>query len=97
MFNHFRQRIRQLIVRNSTEPTAQANIRQEAKTERARANRKRLNASRKANRGNQFRGGQNKKKVRKAPKPQIVRRWNLQFVPLLVLDNEAPALEGVMA
>ena len=49
-------------VRNSTTPLETANERQEAKTLRARANRKRLNASKKANHGNQFRGGQNRKK-----------------------------------
>lgn len=36
--------------------------RQIAKTDRARANRKRLNAAKKANRGNQMRGGQNRRK-----------------------------------
>jgi hypothetical protein len=58
-------------VRNEASPIEPANVRQESKTDRARANRKRLNACRKGNRGNQFRGGQNKKKGRKAPKWQI--------------------------
>jgi hypothetical protein len=88
------------LVRNGAQPLEQANVRQEAKTERARANRLRLNASRKRNAGNQFQGGQNRKKGRKAPKWQgEVSRWDVEFIPVPVpsLDNETPVLEGVMA
>jgi hypothetical protein len=65
----FAKRIQQKekLVRNGAQPLETANVRQEAKTERARANRLRLNAAKKHNGGNQMRGGQNKKKGRKAP------------------------------
>jgi hypothetical protein len=58
-------------VRNGASPIEPANVRQQEKTDRARANRKRLNAAKKGNKGNQMRGGQNRKKGRKAPKWQI--------------------------
>lgn len=86
------------LIRNGAAPLEQANVRQEAQTERARANRKRRNAAKKGNKGNQFRGGQNKKKGRKAPKWQKeVWRWTVELIPVHSSD-EALALEGqVMA
>jgi hypothetical protein len=86
------------LVRNGAAPLETANVRQEAKTERARANRLRLNAAKKHNGGNQMRGGQNKKKGRKAPKWQgEVSRWVVELIPVAVpsLDNETSAMEGV--
>jgi hypothetical protein len=87
------------LVRNGAQPLETANVRQEAKTERARANRLRLNAAKKHNGGNQMRGGQNKKKGRKAPMGVEVSRWVVEFIPVPVpsLDNETPVMEGALS
>lgn len=82
-------------------PSKAEQIRQQEKTERTRANRKRLNASRKANHGNQFAGGQNRKKGRKAPSKitmPVVELCLYNLTPIASLDDaKAVFSDGLVA